>query len=128
MTDHDATSCSRRMFLIGTATTFAGAVLAACSSRADKISVTATDVPVGSAVIDGDIIIAQPVAGEYKAYSSICPHQGYPITQVTGSAVRCTRHGSTFDIVDGSVIDGPSRDGLRPRKVTLEGETFNVAE
>lgn len=128
MTNNDATHCNRRMFLIGTATTFAGAVLAACSSGSDKISVTATDVPVGSAVIEGDVIIAQPTAGEYKAYSSVCPHQGYPITQVSGDTVRCTRHGSTFSIADGSVIDGPSRDGLRQRQITLEGETFNVAE
>lgn len=54
-----APMCSRRMFLLGTATTFAGAFLAACGTEPDQ-EVAATEVPVGSSVILGSVIIAQP--------------------------------------------------------------------
>lgn len=108
------------MFLLGTATTFAGAVLAACGSDPVELSVDASDVPVGSAVVLGEFIIAQPTAGEYKAYSAICPHQHSKISVVEGDTVRCPLHNSVFDITDGSVISGPARDPMKPAKVVEE--------
>ncbi|WP_342318720.1 Rieske (2Fe-2S) protein [Corynebacterium mayonis] len=105
-------TCSRRLFLLGSATTFAGAFLAACGYPAPE-EVAATEVPIGSAVILDKVIIAQPEAGTYVAYSSTCPHEFKKITQVKGDTVRCTAHGSLFNIVDGSVISGPAVRGLR---------------
>lgn len=123
MTSHNHV-CSRRGFLLGAASTFAGAVLVACGSSGTKAAVA--DIPVGSATIVGDAIIAQPTAGEYKVYSNACPHQGYPITQVNGDTVKCTRHGSTFSIKDGSVQSGPSRAGLVPKEFSKEGDEILV--
>lgn len=115
------------MFLLGTATTFAGALLAACGSAAEVNSVAVTDVPVGSAVIVGGYIVAQPTEGHYVAYSTKCPHAGSPITVVKGDIVRCTQHGSEFSIVDGSVTDGPSRDPLEARTATVEGDSIALS-
>ena len=75
------------MFLLGTATTFAGAFLAACGSE-PAVEVAAADVPVGSATIFDGFIIAQPTEGTYVAYSQTCPHQRNPITEVEGDTVR----------------------------------------
>lgn len=118
-------SCNRRMFLLGTATTFAGAFLAACGSN-PSVEVAATEVPVGSAVIMDSFIIAQPTEGNFLAYSSTCPHQNNPITEVEGEIVRCTAHNSEFSIVDGAVLAGPSRDSLIPSQLKESGGTLSV--
>ena len=121
-----APSCSRRTFLLGTATTFAGAFLAACGSNPPK-EIEATEVPVGSAVILGSVIIAQPTEGEFIAYSSACPHQGNFITKVEGDVVTCTKHNSKFSIMDGSLISGPATSGLRDANLTQEGDTLSAS-
>lgn len=119
-------ACSRRTFLLGTATTFAGAFLAACGSNPPK-EIEATEVPVGSAVILGSVIIAQPTEGEFVAYSSACPHQGQFITKVEGDVVTCTKHNSKFSIVDGALISGPATSGLREANLTQEGDTLSAS-
>ena len=112
------------MFLLGTATTFAGAFLAACGEEAPE-DIAKTDVPVGSAVILDRFIIAQPAAGNYVAYSSVCPHQQKKITKVEGDKVKCTAHGSTFDIATGDRVAGPALSGLR--KVDLKDNGDKVS-
>ncbi|WP_080792123.1 Rieske (2Fe-2S) protein [Corynebacterium pacaense] len=124
--EQSSVCCSRRTFLLGTATTFAGAFLAACGSAPSK-EVAKTEVPVGSAVILGSVIIAQPTEGEFVAYSSACPHQGNPITEVDGSTVTCTKHNSTFSIVDGSYISGPARSGLREATLSDNGDSVGAS-
>jgi len=112
-------TCNRRLFLIGTATTFAGALLAACAPP--KQTIDAKDVPVGSAVIVGHFIIPQPTSGVYHAYSATCPHQGAKISQVNGDTVTCTNHNSVFSITDGAPVSGPSRAGLKEAKLKTDG-------
>lgn len=116
-------SCSRRTILLGTATTFAGVFLAACG-KAPSADVAATEVPVGSAVIVDNIIIAQPSEGQFVAYSTTCPHQGSPITEVDGDTVRCPSHGSTFDIATGEPVSGPATSGMTTVPVREEGGTI----
>ncbi|MDR7330573.1 Rieske (2Fe-2S) protein [Corynebacterium guangdongense] len=125
MSEFPNLSCSRRMFLLGTASTFASAFLVGCGTAPSE-EVAATQVPVGSAVIVGDVIIAQPTAGNFVAYSTSCPHQGNKITQVNDGTVTCTAHNSVFDIADGSVLDGPSRDPLAAGKATVDGGTVTA--
>ncbi|QQB46878.1 Rieske (2Fe-2S) protein [Corynebacterium glucuronolyticum] len=124
MTEKVSTPCTRRMFLLGTATTFAGALLAACGSKSANVSVD--DVPVGSAVIVDGFIIAQPQKGQYVAYSAVCPHQHNMISKVEGDRVKCTKHGSEFSIVDGSVLNSPARDPLTPAQVAQEGDSLTA--
>ena len=118
-------TCSRRMFLLGTATTFAGAFLAACGEEAPE-DIAKTDVPVGSAVILDRFIIAQPTAGNYVAYSSVCPHQQKQITKVEGDKVKCTAHGSTFDIATGDRVAGPALSGLRKVELKDNGDKVSA--
>lgn len=114
------------MFLIGTATTFAGAVLAACGSE-KAASVALTDVPEGSAVLVDDFIIAQPTKGVYKAYSNLCPHQGAAINKIDGDTAICPKHNSVFKLEDGTVISGPARGAMAPAKLSKEGDQLHVA-
>lgn len=119
-------TCNRRVFMLGTATTFAGAFLAACGEPPSE-EVAKTEVPVGSAVILDRFIIAQPTAGEYVAYSATCPHQGSKITQVLDDGtVRCTNHGSVFDIATGEAISGPTTNPLVEAALTESGEQLTV--
>lgn len=119
-------TCSRRLFLLGTATTFAGAFLAACG-EAPSEEVAKTAVPVGSAVILDRFIIAQPNPGEYVAYSAVCPHQQQKITVVDGENVRCTAHGSVFNTASGEVISGPATTGLTTAALEETGDQLNVS-
>ncbi|MCT1493342.1 Rieske (2Fe-2S) protein [Corynebacterium sanguinis] len=120
-------TCSRRLFLLGTATTFAGAFLAACGQEpTDDVAKTA--VPVGGSVILDKFIIAQPTAGNYVAYSSTCPHEFKKITVAQGDTVRCTAHGSTFTIADGSVVSGPAVRGLREVALEDQGERLVASD
>lgn len=119
-------TCSRRLFLLGTATTFAGAFLAACG-EAPSEEVAKTAVPVGSAVILDRFIIAQPNPGEYVAYSAVCPHQQQKITVVEGENVRCTAHGSVFNTASGEVISGPATTGLTTAALEETGDQLTVS-
>ena len=94
--------------------------------EAPSEEVAKTDVPVGSAVFVGDIIIAQPTEGHFVAYSRTCPHQYSPIDEIDGDIVRCTAHGSEFSIVDGSVVSGVARDPMTPGEVTENNGTITA--
>lgn len=119
-------TCSRRLFLLGTATTFAGAFLAACGEPPSE-EVAKTAVPVGSAVILDRFIIAQPNPGEYVAYSAVCPHQQQKITVVDGENVRCTAHGSVFNTSNGEVVSGPSVNGMTTVALEETGDQLIVS-
>jgi nitrite reductase/ring-hydroxylating ferredoxin subunit len=84
--------------------------------------VAAADVPVGGGVIlaGQGIVVVQPTKGEFKGYSSICPHQQNPVGAVQDGAITCNFHGSQFSVEDGSVVTGPASSPLPeiPVKVT----------
>jgi Rieske Fe-S protein len=116
-----------------------GAVLAGCSGGAGggaggpagngPVTVPKSDVPVGGGVIEeaSSIVVVQPTAGTFKAYSSICPHQGCPVTSVADGIISCPCHGSTFRVSDGSVVTGPAAQGLTPMTVTVQANDVVVS-
>lgn len=109
------------MFLAGTGATAMAALLAACSGD-QQIEVDPGEIPVGSAKLVGDYIVAQPEEGKFAAYSNVCPHQGRKIDQVGNGIVTCTAHGSVFSIADGSLVSGPARSGMAPAALEKSGE------
>ena len=54
-------------------------------------------------------MVSQPTEGEFKAFSTVCTHQGASITKLTGDEIECGCHGSRFAIKDGSNIAGPNK-------------------
>ena len=81
----------------------------------------------GKIFSDEKIVVTQPTAGEFKAFSSICTHQGCPVTKVADGTIDCTCHGSKYSIEDGSVEDGPAPKPLPEKTVTVTGDTLTVS-
>lgn len=81
------------------------------------------DVPVGGGEVlaDQKIVLTQPQAGTFKAFSAICTHQGCTVGSVSGGTINCPCHGSQFSAADGSVKNGPATAPLREIAVKVEG-------
>mgnify|MGYP001336614606 FL=1 len=119
-------SCSRRGFLLATATTAAGALVAACAPGSDVERVRAADIPVGGGRVVGDYVVTQPSEGVFKAWSVRCPHQGGRINEVRDGVMICPDHQSHFDIETGAVVAGPSRQGAGPADMAAEGDELVI--
>ena len=128
---------TRRGVLAGAAALGVAGALVACgddspatppSTGGDgNTTVSAAKVPVGSAAIVGEVVVSQPTAGSYKAFSAECPHQGCRVSRVEGKQITCVCHGSVFSATDGSVLSGPSPRGLTSRSVTVDGDSLTIA-
>jgi Rieske Fe-S protein len=84
---------------------------------------TTSKVPVGGGFFPttASIVVTQPEAGTYKAFSSICTHQGCPVTSVTDNVIQCPCHGSQYSAKDGSVITGPATQPLAAKNISVSG-------
>ncbi|MFD3944696.1 Rieske (2Fe-2S) protein [Streptomyces sp. NPDC058579] len=87
------------------------------------------DIPVGGGkVLDGQgVVITQPKAGEFKAFSSKCTHQGCAVSGVADGVITCPCHQSKFDVSDGSVKGGPATAPLPPTPIKVEGDSITFA-
>ncbi|MFF8379962.1 Rieske (2Fe-2S) protein [Streptomyces sp. NPDC015661] len=112
------------------------AALAACGGGADEDKNTAPeggalartgDIPVGGGKIlaDKGLVITQPKAGEFKAFSSKCTHAGCAVSSIENGAIVCPCHQSHFDISDGSVKSGPATAPLPPEPIQVVGEEIS---
>ena len=92
-------------------------------------TVKVAEVPVGGGVImqTASFVVTQPTAGTFKAFSSVCTHEGCPVSQISQGAIICTCHNSHFSLADGSVISGPARRPLPAAKVTQSGDSLVVS-
>ncbi|MER6395650.1 MULTISPECIES: Rieske (2Fe-2S) protein [unclassified Kitasatospora] len=134
---------SRRTLLCGAAAVLAAGggtlAVAGCSSSSSSTSTSsgpktpvdvgpATAVPVGGGTVyrDKKIVVTQPNAGEYKAFSATCTHAGCIVDQVKNQKIQCPCHGSMFAITDGAVLDGPAPTPLPAYSVAVEGGNLKV--
>jgi Rieske Fe-S protein len=85
------------------------------------------DIPAGGGKVIGDVVITQPVAGEFKAFSSKCTHQGCAVKDISNGTINCPCHNSQFDASDGSVKAGPATAPLPPTQITVEGDSIRLA-
>ena len=94
-------------------------VLAACGGRVNSRGqaptsgedlVPASDVTVGGGVILNNklVVVTQPEAGTFKAFSATCTHMGCTVGMVRDNVIVCPCHGSEFSAKDGSVVRGPA--------------------
>jgi Rieske Fe-S protein len=150
--DTDATpAVDRRRVLLTSAVVVAGAaVTAACGSSGSStssstgaastpsgsssssggggIDVKTADVPVGGGVVlaDQKVVVTQPTAGTYKAFSAVCTHQGCVVASVANGTIVCPCHGSKYSAADGSVQAGPAPAPLKSLAVTVNGSDLSV--
>lgn len=138
---------TRRAVLAGAAGLSAAAALAACGGGGDSGSTQSTpsaggatnagpgplaktsDIPVGGGkVIDSEkVVITQPAAGQFKAFSAICTHQACTVGSVQDGTINCPCHGSRYAIADGSVKNGPATKPLPPKTISVLGDDILLA-
>lgn len=92
-------------------------------TSAEALTTTA-EVPVGGGVIlDGaGVVVTQPTAGQFAAFSATCTHQGCAVTEIGDGLITCTCHGSQYSVTDGSVQQGPAEQPLPPVAIVVEGD------
>jgi Rieske Fe-S protein len=91
--------------------------------------VSTAEVPVGGGVVltAQQVVVTQPTAGEYKAFSTTCTHQGCEVNEVADGQIVCPCHGSYFAIADGAVTDGPAESPLPEKAITVSGDSIALA-
>ncbi|MFC7623020.1 Rieske (2Fe-2S) protein [Microlunatus sp. GCM10028923] len=87
------------------------------------------DVPEGGGVIVQEkYVVTQPTAGEFKAFSAACTHQGCPVDKVENSEIVCPCHGSHFAIDSGEPVAGPAEAPLPAVEFTVSGDNLVLPE
>jgi Rieske Fe-S protein len=94
------------------------------SSAAAANALTATSaIPVGSGKIFSGpkVVVTQPSAGEFKAFSAVCTHMGCIVNQINAGTIDCPCHGSQYNISTGAVVAGPAPKPLPPVQIKVSG-------
>jgi Rieske Fe-S protein len=137
----------RRTVIVGTGLGLAATALAGCATYGDKPAASSSatssapgggegspaaaetvlaktaDIPVGSGVIVDNVVITQPTEGVFKGFSSVCPHRGCHVSEVTEGNIVCPCHGSRFDL-EGAVVTGPAREPLASEPISVKGDSI----
>ncbi|MFC8101547.1 Rieske (2Fe-2S) protein [Streptomyces sp. NPDC057363] len=87
------------------------------------------DIPEGGGKVFADqkVVVTQPAAGDFKAFSATCTHQGCAVKSVADGVINCPCHNSNFSITDGSVRSGPARKPLPAVRITVSGDSIRLA-
>ncbi|MFJ1812067.1 MULTISPECIES: Rieske (2Fe-2S) protein [unclassified Streptomyces] len=87
------------------------------------------DIPEGGGkVFDAEkVVVTQPTAGTYKAFSAVCTHQGCAVKSIADGVINCPCHNSNFSITDGSVKSGPAQKSLPEVAITVSGDSITLA-
>jgi Rieske Fe-S protein len=127
-----------------------GAALVACGGSSDSASASdgsgsgsaakdtsgdggvlakTSDIPEGGGKIFADqkVVVTQPKANEFKAFSAVCTHQGCTVAAISDGTIQCPCHGSRYSIVDGSVKGGPAPKPLPPEQIKVSGGSISLA-
>ncbi|MFJ5226682.1 Rieske (2Fe-2S) protein [Streptomyces sp. NPDC088400] len=88
-----------------------------------------TDIPEGGGKVFADqgVVITQPTAGEFKAFSSKCTHAGCAVKGISDGVINCPCHGSKFSATDGSVQTGPATKPLPATAIKVSGDSITLA-
>ena len=88
-----------------------------------------SDIEVGGGAIfaEQEVVVTQPVEGEFKCFTAICTHQGCLVAGVSDGTINCNCHGSKFSIETGDVEQGPATSPLSEVPLTVAGGEISLA-
>lgn len=139
---HPASAPSRRVVVAAVGAAGLALTLNACGSEDDPSPAASdgaaaggsalaktSDIPEGGGKIfkDSGVVVTQPTAGEFKAFSSKCTHQGCAVSGIANGVITCPCHKSEFSVTDGSVKKGPATQPLPEAKITVSGDSITLA-
>ena len=90
-------------------------------------ALTATSaIPVGGGKIFPSqlVVVTQPSAGQFKAFSAVCTHMGCTVSQIANGRIDCPCHGSEYSITDGAVLAGPAPKPLPAKQIKVTGDSI----
>jgi Rieske Fe-S protein len=129
--------CSRRQLLGGAGLAGVGVVaLGACATTevtvpvpVGKVIAQTSEIPLGGGKVFDKwaIVVTQPIAGSFRAFTAVCTHQGCTVGKPVHNVITCPCHGSQYNATDGSVEMGPAELPLKEYKVKLQGTGIIVA-
>jgi nitrite reductase/ring-hydroxylating ferredoxin subunit len=71
---------------------------------------------------ESQVVVTQPTQGQFRAFSTRCPHQGCAVTSVQAGFIVCPCHNSRFAVATGDPTpDSPAQQPLTARRVRVEG-------
>ncbi|KOU59890.1 iron-sulfur protein [Streptomyces sp. MMG1533] len=126
---------SRRTVVAAVGAAGISVALSSCGSDDESESSSGTvlgktsDIPEGGGKIykEQGVVVTQPSAGTFKAFSSKCTHQGCAVTGIANGVITCPCHKSEFSVNDGSVQKGPATQALPAEKITVSGDSIELA-
>ncbi|MFE5892879.1 Rieske (2Fe-2S) protein [Streptomyces sp. NPDC056468] len=126
--DDEASGSSTEQGAGAGATTEAGGSSGGAGAGGAALAKTA-DIPEGGGKVFSDekVVVSQPAAGDYKAFSTICTHQNCPMTDLKEDTLSCACHGSQFSVLDGSVKKGPATQPLAAKQISVSGDSITLA-
>jgi Rieske Fe-S protein len=144
-------AATRRGMLAGAGLAGLAGTLAACSSGSGGSSASAaspsgaapggagaaggssvlagtSQIPVGGGKVFAAqrVVVTQPAAGEFKAFSAVCTHMQCIVDQVADGTIDCPCHGSQFSITDGHVVTGPAPSPLPAASIKVQGGKISL--
>ena len=96
---------------------------AATSAPAANALAATSAIPVGGGTIftGPKVVVTQPAAGQFKAFSAVCTHMGCIVGQVSNGTIDCPCHGSQYSITTGAVVGGPAPAPLPAEQIKVSG-------
>jgi Rieske Fe-S protein len=110
----------------GTTSSSAAGTTPSSGGNGPAVLASTTDIPVGGGKVlpNQKIVITQPQAGSFHAFTAICTHQGCIVNTVSGGTINCPCHGSRYNIVNGSVVTGPAPLPLAAVSIKVQGTSI----
>jgi len=110
----------------GGGATAAGSTAGGATSGAAGALASTSEIPVGSGMIFAarQVVVTQPTAGEYKAFTAVCTHMGCIVNQISDGTIDCPCHGSEYSIKTGAVVRGPAPLPLAAKKIKITGDSI----
>lgn len=133
MTSPETSPCPTRRTALAAAGAVGAALVTGCSGGGDTVSgatlADASEIPVGGGKVlkDQKIVVTQPKAGQFKAFSAVCTHQGCIVDKVANGLIECPCHGSRFRITDGVMMAGPAPRPLPAVQIKVSDGTVSRA-